>query len=85
MRRRESFPFARGTRSAGDWRIREEVEATDPEQANGAALSAVAAGAEEIAFVNVTVENTSDLSMLLANLSEIPVHFKMPVSRCFDS
>jgi methylmalonyl-CoA mutase len=70
------FPFARGTRSTGDWRIREEVEGTDPEEANGAALSAVAAGAEEIAFANVAIENASDLSMLLANLSEIPVHFQ---------
>jgi methylmalonyl-CoA mutase len=70
------FPFARGTRPTGDWRIREEVEATDPEEANGAALSAVAAGAEEIAFANVAIENASDLSMLLANLSEIPVHFQ---------
>lgn len=70
------FPFARGTRPTGDWRIREDVESTDPEQANGAALSAVAAGAEEIAFANVTIENASDLSMLLANLSEIPVHFQ---------
>jgi methylmalonyl-CoA mutase len=57
------------------WRIREEVDATDPEQANRAAINAVAAGAEEIAFHNVVVCNTSDLGLLLANLQEIPVHF----------
>ena len=57
------------------WRIREEVDATDPEQANRAAINSVAAGAEEIAFHNVVVRNTSDLGLLLANLQEIPVHF----------
>ena len=48
----------------------------DPEQANRAARSAVAAGAEEIAFRNVVIRNASDLGMLLANLQEIPVHFQ---------
>ncbi len=71
-----SFPYARSVRLRGDWRIREEIDATDPEQANQAALSALAAGAEEIAFRNVALRNASDLGMLLANLQEIPVHFE---------
>ena len=71
-----AFPYARGTRSTGDWRIREEIDAADPEEANRAALSAVLAGAEEIAFRNANIENASDLGMLLANLEEIPVHFE---------
>ena len=71
-----SFPFVRGARLTGDWRIREEIDATDPEQANCAACSAVAAGAEEIAFLNAEIGNSSDLAMLLANLQEIPVHFE---------
>ena len=70
------FPYLRGARLNGDWRIREEVELTDPEQANSAAQSAVAAGAEEIAFVNANVQNASDLGMVLVNLQEIPVHFE---------
>ena len=43
------FPYRRGTRATGDWRIREEIEAEDAETANREACAAVAAGAEEIA------------------------------------
>lgn len=71
-----SFPFVRSARLTGDWRIREEIEAVDPEQANQAARSAVAAGAEEVAFLNLVVNNASDLGMLLIGLQEIPVHFQ---------
>jgi len=69
------FPFVRGAHPIAGWRIREEIDAADPEQANHAASQAVAAGAEEIAFSTVAVEHASDLAMLLANLQEIPVHF----------
>ncbi len=61
---------------SGEWSIREEIDATVPGAANRAALSAIAAGAEEIAFCNVLVQNASDLGLLLANLQEIPVHFQ---------
>jgi methylmalonyl-CoA mutase len=70
------FPYVRGARCTGDWRIREEIDAVDPEQANRAAQNAVAAGAEEIAFSDVAVNNASDLGMLLVNLQEVPVHFE---------
>jgi methylmalonyl-CoA mutase len=70
-----TFPYIRGTRATGDWRIREEIVATDPEKANAAACAAVVAGAEEISFVDVAIKNASDLKTLLANLAEIPVHF----------
>jgi methylmalonyl-CoA mutase len=70
------FPFARGTRSTGDWLIREEIEIADPEEANRAACDAVIAGAEEIAFSGAKLQSSSDLTVLLANLNEIPVHFK---------
>ena len=66
MRRPAIFPMFAALASPGDWRIREEIDAADPEQANRAAQSAVAAGAEEIAFLNVAVRNASDLGMLLA-------------------
>ena len=69
------FPCMRGTRASGNWRIREQVDAVDPEEANSAARCAVAAGAEEIAFANAAVTNASDLGILLANMGEIPVHF----------
>ena len=69
------FPYVRGTRTAGGWRIREHVDAVDPEEANSAARCAVSAGAEEIAFTNAAVVHASDLGILLANLGEIPVHF----------
>ena len=70
------FPFARSTHWTGDWRIREEIDALDSEQANQEACKAVAAGAEEIAFRDVAIKNASDLETLLANLQEIPVHFE---------
>ena len=70
------FPFARSARSTGDWRIREEIDTPDPEQANRAAIAAIAAGAEQVAFSNVAVANASSLALLLANLDEIPVHFE---------
>jgi methylmalonyl-CoA mutase len=70
------FPYIRGTRSTGGWRIREEVDAVEPEEANAAARCAVATGAEEIAFCAAAVQNSSDLGILLANLGVIPVHFQ---------
>jgi methylmalonyl-CoA mutase len=69
------FPYVRGIRAPGGWRIREHISAVDPEEANSAARCAVAAGAEEIAFLHVVVANASDLGILVANLGEIPVHF----------
>ncbi|MGB8262029.1 MAG: methylmalonyl-CoA mutase family protein [Terracidiphilus sp.] len=69
------FPFVRGARAEGGWRIREEIPAAAPEAANRAAQSAVTGGAEEIAFRSAAIANASDLAMLLANLREIPVHF----------
>ena len=70
------FPYAHGFRSTGGWRIREEIDAVDPEDANRTAQFAVAAGAEEIAFSRVAIANASDLGILLSNLSEIAVHFE---------
>jgi methylmalonyl-CoA mutase len=71
-----AFPYARGARVTGDWRIREEIDAVDPEEANGAARSAVLAGSEEIAFRKASFKNGSDLELLLSGLEEIPVHFE---------
>src|ERR1035441_3999722 len=71
-----AFPYLRGSRCTGNWRIREEIEIADPEKANQAARDALAAGAEEIAFLNGSIQNASDLGMLLVGLQEIPVHFQ---------
>jgi methylmalonyl-CoA mutase len=70
------FPYLRSSRTTGDWRIREEIEIGDPEKANQAAQSAVAAGTEEIAFLNVAIKNGSDLGMVLVGLQETHVHFQ---------
>jgi methylmalonyl-CoA mutase len=70
------FPYRRGSRTTGDWRIREEISIADPEAANQAARNAVVAGAEEIAFLGVAIKNASDLGLLLVGLKEIPVHFQ---------
>jgi methylmalonyl-CoA mutase len=66
----------RQARFTGDWRIREEIDAADPAAANRAALSAIAAGAEEIAFLRVMLRNASDVRSLCANLPPIPLHFE---------
>ena len=71
-----AFPYRRSTRDSGDWRIREEIEAYDPEQANRDAQDAIAAGAEEISFLRVIVRSASDLGMLLVNLQTVPLHFE---------
>jgi methylmalonyl-CoA mutase len=71
-----ALPYVRGTRTAGDWRIREEIDATNLRKANQEALHAVAAGAEEISFHDAAVRDASDLSALLANLQGIPIHFQ---------
>ncbi len=73
---RDNLSNVRTARTTGDWCIREEIDAIDPEQANRAAQSAVAAGAEGIAFLNVAVRNASDLGPLMAGLQEIPKHFQ---------
>jgi methylmalonyl-CoA mutase len=70
------FPYVRGIRPSAGWRIREEIRASDPEDANRAAQFAVAAGAEEIAFSGARVSNASDLGILLSNLSEVIVRFE---------
>ena len=70
------FPYLRGSQTTPGWHICEEIDIIDPEEANRAACRAVAAGAEEIAFLNVTIEDGSDLEILDANLREIPVHLE---------
>jgi len=70
-----AFPFVRGARSTGDWRIREEIDLADPKDANRAACDAVAAGAEEIAFRHTRLESPGDLAIVLANLHEVPIVF----------
>ncbi len=71
---RSSIPQSR--RLSGDWCIREEIDAINPEEANQAAQRAVAAGAEQIAFIHANVQSASDLGLLLVNLQEIPIHFQ---------
>jgi methylmalonyl-CoA mutase len=70
------FPYRRGARATGDWKIREEIDAVDVDTANRAARAAVEGGAEGIVFSSVLVEGRADLDGLLANLGEIPIHFR---------
>ncbi|MGC9157359.1 MAG: methylmalonyl-CoA mutase family protein [Terracidiphilus sp.] len=71
-----TYPYARGARAAGGWRIREEIDAASPEEANRAARNAIQAGAEEIAFTQADIQSAAELETLLAQLDEIPVHFE---------
>jgi methylmalonyl-CoA mutase len=70
------FPYRRGARRTGDWAIREVIEAGDALEANRAACTSLAAGAEAIAFRTPLARNRVELDMVLANLGEIPVHFE---------
>jgi methylmalonyl-CoA mutase len=70
------FPYRRGSRATGNWRIRERIDAEDATTANREARAAVAAGAEEITFSGFLVEGCDDLEVLLAHLNEIAVHFE---------
>jgi methylmalonyl-CoA mutase len=69
------FPYVRGARVTGDWRIREEIDAADPVTANRSAIEAVAAGAEEISFCSVCSASQADVALMLSNLDGIPVRF----------
>jgi len=70
------FPYRRGNRTTGNWQIREEIDAADLAAATAAAHAAVVAGAEGIAFTKLQVQSPAELDLLLANLREIPIHFK---------
>ncbi len=70
------FPYLRGTRPDNDWKIRELVDKTNPSEANSAALKALAAGAEEICFVNPAVTSASRFATLTAGLDEVTLHFE---------
>jgi methylmalonyl-CoA mutase len=70
------FPYRRGARARGGWRIREAIDESELEGANRAARAAVAAGAEEVSFRSVQVASTAELKLLIANLREIPLHFE---------
>jgi methylmalonyl-CoA mutase len=70
------FPFRRGGHASGEWAIREEIDASDPVAANHAALAAIEAGAEAIAFTGDFGHGSPALDVLAANLDEIPIHFE---------
>jgi methylmalonyl-CoA mutase len=78
-------PYIRGTRLTGEWRIREELDIADPEEANRVACSAIAAGAEEIAFHRTKLESPSDLALLLASLHTVPIHLAGPTPASLQS
>ncbi len=69
------FPYVRGSSALPGWRIREEIEAADPEEANRQARAAIASGAEEIAFGGARIGSASDLVILFAQLEQVPLHF----------
>jgi methylmalonyl-CoA mutase len=68
------FPYLRGAHAQAGWRIREEIDAADPEDANKQARAAIASGAEEIAFRGVKIASAADLTILFSQLDRIPLH-----------
>lgn len=60
----------------GNWRIREEIDAADPAEANRVAREAVASGVGEIAFRSRALHSSSDLQSLCASLHPIPLRFE---------
>jgi len=75
------FPYRRGARPAGDWRVREEIDGVDAEEANRLARAAVAAGTEGIAFSEILVEGPGELEKLLTGLDAVPLHFEQADER----
>lgn len=69
-----AFPYSRSTHATGGWRIRETIEEATISQANQEALTAVKAGAEEIAFKGLKIASDADLKSLVAGIT-VPVHF----------
>jgi methylmalonyl-CoA mutase len=67
------FPYVRGARAAGGWRIREEIDAADPASASRSAMEAIAAGAEEISFCGVCNASQADVALMLGNLDGVPI------------
>ncbi len=45
-----SFPFVRGTRKSGDWRVHQTIAVDDPRKANAEALAALDAGCDSMGF-----------------------------------
>ncbi|HEY3707439.1 MAG TPA: methylmalonyl-CoA mutase [Terracidiphilus sp.] len=70
------FPYVRGAEFNGNWRIRELIDAFDPEEANRRAQAAVSAGVEEVAFRLEGLRAPSDLAVLFAQLEDVPLQFE---------
>ena len=70
------FPYRRGTDAAGEWQIREEIDASDANEANRTARAAVSAGAEGIAFSEAQPQSAVELDAILEGLGAIPVYFE---------
>jgi methylmalonyl-CoA mutase len=69
------FPYTRGTSATNDWKVREEIDAVDPGEANAAARKALTSGADEICFRRAVPLTLTDLHMLLDGLEKTAVHF----------
>lgn len=68
------FPYTRGNRASGSWRIREKVNAATVAQARKLASEALAGGAEEIEFA-IELGTGDELKRLLDGFS-CPIHFR---------
>ena len=78
------FPYVRGNRASGGWKIREEIEARNPEEANRLAREALAAGAEEITFQNAPVTSRNDMVQLLDGMRDVSVHFSQATPQLLE-
>ena len=68
------FPYTRGNRASGAWRIREKVSATTVGDARRLASEALAAGAEELEF-SIDLGTSEDVRRLVDGLA-CPIHFR---------
>jgi methylmalonyl-CoA mutase len=57
----DEFPYTRGTRPGNNWRIAEEIDASDRAEANRLAREAETGGAEEIVFLNARPRDAQTL------------------------
>lgn len=70
------FPYVRGSRAEAGWAIREQIDKTNPAEANSLALKALAEGAEEIQFSEPAVGGAGEFAQLTAGLDHVALHFE---------
>jgi len=79
------FPYVRGNKCANRWKIHQTIKVTDVKNANGAALKAIAAGADSIGFRLTEVLGKSYLRELVDGIDLNAVELVFDGEFTFDT